>query len=202
MVIAAVCREKCALADESFCEPAVVGLCGQFRSPHARNSMESIVYTVFHGAIVMYLPLCVCSACMLSPPRMRPHLPCAVVIPSGQAEYSVRGEVRPCPYAGARFNVTLQFPESYPFKHPELVFERGTLYHPNVSQEDGKVCENLLSKSWGPTKKVGDILSLIQEFLANPNFGAFAVSVLAPHQHRPSRRDGAVVLTVARRGCC
>lgn len=99
--------------------------------------------------------------------------------------------MRPCPYAGARFNVTIQFPETYPFKHPvvravlsikrspvvvtlaalQLVFEIGKLYHPNISQVDGRVCEDMLSKSWGPTKRVTDIIHLIEEFMANPNFG-------------------------------
>ena len=46
---------------------------------------------------------------------------CLAVVCS-QATYCVAGEVRPCPYAGAKFPVTMTFPLSYPFKVPEVHF--------------------------------------------------------------------------------
>ena len=39
-----------------------------------------------------------------------------------QATYCVAGDVRPCPYAGAKFPVTMTFPPSYPFKVHEVHF--------------------------------------------------------------------------------
>lgn len=38
-----------------------------------------------------------------------------------QATYTVNGEVRPCPYAGRAFPVTIKFPPTYPFKCPEVL---------------------------------------------------------------------------------
>ncbi len=46
---------------------------------------------------------------------------CAVASPCSQETYCVAGDVRPCPYAGAKFPVTMVFPPTYPFKLPQVV---------------------------------------------------------------------------------
>lgn len=65
------------------------------------------------------------------PTSPSPHLSLA------QDTYTVNGETRPCPYAGRAFAVSLKFPTNYPFKHPDMRFVPGQLYHPNVNRETG-----------------------------------------------------------------
>lgn len=88
-----------------------------------------------------------------------------------QCYHSIPGDVplqAPCGACGV---VDQAFPVVVTLAALQLVFEIGKLYHPNISQVDGRVCEDMLSKSWGPTKRVTDIIHLIEEFMANPNFG-------------------------------
>ncbi len=54
---------------------------------------------------------CLCTSRML----------CAFASPCLQETYCVAGDVRPCPYAGAKFPVTMVFPPTYPFKLPQVV---------------------------------------------------------------------------------
>lgn len=79
-------------------------------------------------------------------------------------------ETRPSPFAGHTFTVNFLFPASYPFKPPVLEFEKNVLYHPNVDLKSGEVCGDLLA-AIGPTKRVPDIVGLVQSFLAQPNMG-------------------------------
>ena len=46
-----------------------------------------------------------------------------------QAEYVVGSEVRPCPYAGKQFKITLTYPAEYPHKAPEVCDKWDLLLH-------------------------------------------------------------------------
>ena len=85
-------------------------------------------------------------------------------------EYVVNGATRPCPYAAACFPVRMVFPANYPFKHPEMTFTPGQLYHPNVDAASGQLCAEAISKFFGPTKNVADLAAHVQDFLRTPTF--------------------------------
>lgn len=87
----------------------------------------------------------------------------------GPAEYNVNGGKRKCPYGGRMFEVTLKFPNNYPFKHPDMTFKAGQLYHPNVASATGEICADTITKSFGPTKTVLDLAKMVQAFLETPN---------------------------------
>ncbi|RYG51510.1 hypothetical protein EON67_03235 [archaeon] len=48
-----------------------------------------------------------------------------------QAEYCIAGAKRPCPYAGAVFLVTINYPEKYPFEAPTVRVR--TCAHPTLA---------------------------------------------------------------------
>ena len=75
------------------------------------------------------------------------------------------------PYEGYAVKVLLTFPSTYPFKPPRIKFAT-KLYHPNVNDDDGSVCDeafHLDAKSWGPTLDAGHIIRVIYGALGMPN---------------------------------
>jgi ubiquitin-protein ligase len=87
----------------------------------------------------------------------------------GPANYTVNGASRKCPYGGRVFEVTVKFPNNYPFKHPDMTFKPGQLYHPNINAETGEICADTITKSFGPTKNVTDLAKLVVAFMETPN---------------------------------
>lgn len=84
----------------------------------------------------------------------------------------------------------------------QVAFEVGKLYHPNVSPVDGTMCENLLTATWGPTKKATDVLAVITSFLSQPNFGACPSSPLLPVVPAPLPRVCAACAWARSGACC
>lgn len=72
------------------------------------------------------------------------------------------------PYAHGTFRLALEFPENYPMKPPSVKFV-STIYHPNVSSSDGKICLNVLTREWTPLLKVSTLLLCVSALLSQPN---------------------------------
>eukprot|EP01013_Petalomonas_cantuscygni_P021201 TRINITY_DN40299_c0_g1_i1.p1 TRINITY_DN40299_c0_g1~~TRINITY_DN40299_c0_g1_i1.p1 ORF type:complete len:166 (-),score=15.74 TRINITY_DN40299_c0_g1_i1:203-700(-) len=72
-------------------------------------------------------------------------------------------------WAGATYNLVLEFSEDYPAKPPKCQF-RPPLFHPNVFPS-GTVCLSILNeeKDWRPSLTLKQILLGIQELLDAPN---------------------------------
>lgn len=72
-------------------------------------------------------------------------------------------------FSGHKFIVNCIFPENYPFKMPDFVFET-LIWHPNVTHDKGEVCKEMLGeKEWVPTKQVRTVIDIISNMLAAPN---------------------------------
>lgn len=71
------------------------------------------------------------------------------------------------PYAGGTFRLKLEFPSTYPFKAPKIVFAT-KIYHPSVQTESGEVCQDVIGQ-WGPTLNVQHCLSVIYSMMQTPD---------------------------------
>jgi ubiquitin-protein ligase len=71
------------------------------------------------------------------------------------------------PYSGGVFKLQFKFPENYPFKAPDVKFIT-TMYHPNIKQETGEICQDIFATSWAPTQKVEEIIEKIVTMLKEP----------------------------------
>lgn len=73
------------------------------------------------------------------------------------------------PWEGGIYKITILFPTNYPSQPPKVYFTP-SLFHPNIFC-DGRVCLSILDpyKHWKPSIGIPQILSGLQELLANPN---------------------------------
>lgn len=72
------------------------------------------------------------------------------------------------PYENGRFKMEINFPDGYPFKHPNVRFLT-KIFHPNISST-GIVCSQLLTpENWTPSITVKFIILDIYELLIEPN---------------------------------
>ena len=72
------------------------------------------------------------------------------------------------PYADGKFLLGLEFPETYPFKPPKILFKT-RIYHPNVKTDSGEICSDLIYSDWGPTLNVKHCLDTLVGILKEPN---------------------------------
>lgn len=70
-------------------------------------------------------------------------------------------------YAGHKYRLQLEFPNSYPYSAPVVKFLT-PCYHPNVDV-GGTICLDILKDKWSALYDVRTILLSIQSLLGEPN---------------------------------
>ncbi len=71
-------------------------------------------------------------------------------------------------YEKGKFRLSFEFPDNYPFKHPEVKFVT-PMYHPNIKRDTGEICMDVFANSWSPTQKVCDIIEKLASLLTSPS---------------------------------
>ena len=67
------------------------------------------------------------------------------------------------------FLLYIKIPPDYPYKPPIYKFKTKIL-HPNINEESGNICINILKKDWNPSLTISNVLVSIVALLYNPNF--------------------------------
>lgn len=72
------------------------------------------------------------------------------------------------PYSGGIFNLSITFPDDYPYKPPKIKFNT-EIYHPNISLKTGSICVDILKDAWTPALTIGKVLLSICALMCEPN---------------------------------
>lgn len=72
-------------------------------------------------------------------------------------------------YKNGIFLLDIKIPSDYPYKPPICKFKTKIL-HPNINEESGNICINILKKDWNPSLTISNVLVSIVALLYNPNF--------------------------------
>ena len=75
------------------------------------------------------------------------------------------------PYEGGTYYFEMKFTNDYPNKGPIDVRMKTPIYHPNINNSNGHICDQYFS-SWQNTYDVAGIANAIFFLLANPNLGS------------------------------
>uniref|UniRef100_A0A7S4KH06 UBC core domain-containing protein n=1 Tax=Paramoeba aestuarina TaxID=180227 RepID=A0A7S4KH06_9EUKA len=70
-------------------------------------------------------------------------------------------------YEELTFNLSIEFPSSYPLTAPTVRFET-PIFHPNVDSH-GNICLDILKEQWSACYNVSTVLLSIQSLLGEPN---------------------------------
>ncbi|XP_057420997.1 ubiquitin-conjugating enzyme E2 20-like [Lotus japonicus] len=88
--------------------------------------------------------------------------------PKGESIFTWNGTIeggKGTLYEGLSYELSLRFPLDYPFKPPQVKFEK-MCFHPNIDQF-GNICLDILQ--WSSTYDCRTILLSIQSLLEEPN---------------------------------
>ncbi len=72
-------------------------------------------------------------------------------------------------YKNGIFLLDIKIPKDYPYKPPTCKFKTKIL-HPNIHEDKGTICLNILKDDWNPSLTISNILVSIVALLYNPNF--------------------------------
>ena len=62
----------------------------------------------------------------------------------------------------------MDFSDQYPFKCPKIKFLT-KIYHPNIRQDDGEICDDLIKKDWKPTVTARSVINTLVKLIENPD---------------------------------
>ena len=62
----------------------------------------------------------------------------------------------------------MDFSDQYPFKCPKIKFLT-KIYHPNIRQDDGEICDDLIKKDWKLTVTARSVINTLAKLIENPD---------------------------------
>jgi len=71
------------------------------------------------------------------------------------------------PYEGGIFQLSIHFPNEYPFRPPKIQFTT-RIFHPNIAL-NGAICLDILKDQWSPALTISKVLLSICALLTDPN---------------------------------
>jgi ubiquitin-protein ligase len=100
-------------------------------------------------------------------------------------------------WEGARLQLDMLFPDTYPFMPPKVCFRTPNMFHPNVSAKGDQICIDLFYCHWTPADNAISALLAVQGVLAWPNpesaFNCEAARMYKNHREEYRRRVRAIV---------